>query len=191
MGTLRRFGFRSGLLCVATLLAVAAPAAAQDITLTAGSAVVPYDPEFGAAQFAVSITASEEVPPGEDPAEIDAFEFDLAHDGELFAATGFTMGEALQAMNGGGGPFFMYSNPAPVDGSGVICAAIFSAVDPPDVLILDPPTELVSIEYETNPEALLGDVIGTISPLTWSSTLGNPDISSTFVSNFMEVFPTL
>ncbi|MCI0650348.1 MAG: hypothetical protein L0Z55_00545, partial [Planctomycetes bacterium] len=33
--------------------------------------------------------------------------------------------------------------------------------------------------------------IGTISPLTWSSTLGNPDISSTFVSNFMEVFPTL
>ncbi|MCI0651667.1 MAG: hypothetical protein L0Z55_07275 [Planctomycetes bacterium] len=176
----------------AAIVAVWLPNAhAQDFTLTASSPTALYDPATGEAEFSVTVTLDEDVAAGFYPTEIYGFSLGLAHDGAVLAVLEFALGTGLQALNDGDGPDFCFSDLDPDDGAdGIWVSAIMSGTGS-EYLTCGEPTELLVFDYEAVPAALLGNESGTTTQLSWSSTLGEPDIETSITDDASEYFPAL
>jgi len=118
------------------------------------------------------------------------FSFGVSHDPAIVSissSTAIQVGPIMQALNDNSGPIFLDLNVEPDGGSGITVACITDYFTPFDVLPAMTSEPIIMIDYTINQNA----PVGSVSPLTLTSTLGNPPVVTVLVLELTEVVPTL
>ena len=118
------------------------------------------------------------------------FSLGISHDPAILSIESLAAvqaGALLQAVNGSSGPDFFEINIAPTGGSGLTVACITDLFSPFDLLPAMDTEPLILIDYLIQPSA----PVGTLSPLSLTSTLGSPPVQTVLVLELAEVTPTM
>ena len=118
------------------------------------------------------------------------FSFGISHDPAIVSvnsSTAIQLGPVMQALNDNSGPAFLDVNVEPTGGSGITVACITDYFTPFDLLPAMTSEPLILIDYTINQNA----PVGSVSPLTLTSALGNPPVATVLVLELTEVVPTM
>ncbi|OUU20667.1 MAG: hypothetical protein CBC13_10370 [Planctomycetia bacterium TMED53] len=118
------------------------------------------------------------------------FSLGLSHDPTILAIDALTdvrPGAVVSAVNGDSGPDFFEINIAPAGGTGLTIACITDLFSPFDFLPPMDSSPLIEIDYRILPTA----VVGSSSPLEFTSALGSPAVQTVLVMELAEVTPAM
>lgn len=139
-----------------------------------------YNPDDGNASFTEEIQISEIDNSGAGapfPNVTQGFSMGLEHDETLLEATGVATTGALSALNAGAGPDFvgesLYSN-------GWTLGVVYS-IPGTDSITYDSTETVVEVSYQVVAGAMTGDTDGETTSLSWTDTLGDPEVTNVMV----------
>lgn len=140
----------------------------QDFVYSVPELEVPYDPDGGALTITIRPTFQQNPATVTYPLiQTQGLSLGLAHDPAVMSLVSVSAGPELQAMNNGAGPDFFAPS---MTLSGLTLGVVYSLMGG-EVLEVENPTEIVTLEYETMPNVLQGNQTGFDSQLIWSESL--------------------
>ena len=142
-----------------------------------------YRPDEPAVSFTVNASISEDA---NTPNQTQGFSMGISHDGSVITPTDVQPLGPLNDLNGGDGPTFFGVNLSPVGGDGLTVGVVYVALDD-ETIGFDVETEVLEISYDSVEAALDGNEIGAASALSFTDSLGAPEVRNTVViSGFSE-----
>ncbi len=153
---------------------------AAEYTYVAADVTAGYDPENGIGSFTTTLNIVESSTSAGFPNDTQAFSMGLAHDGSLLFLVSAAPTGDLAAVNGGGGPVFEGINLAPEGGVGLTAGIVYSLTGGV-FLSFEEEKPVLEVGYEVVEPALAGDFAGVTTALSWTDTLGDPEVTNTVV----------
>ncbi len=149
---------------------------------TAESVSADYDPTTGEGAFSVLLGILEDDSNPGFPNSTQGFSMGLAHDGALLLPVDFDPVGDLATVFNGGPPNFFGASLAPSMGAddGVTVGVVYNLMGG-TFLTFDDGDADCEVDYETVPDAFVGDMDGVTTSVTWDDTLGTPDVLNTVV----------
>ncbi len=111
------------------------------------------------------------------PSPIAGFSMSLVHDPFVLRATAVTLGDDLEAVNGGDGPDYF----APELWENGITAGVLVDFELGESLITEDPREVLLVHYALEREPFIGYADGAVTVLEWREGFGTPRITNTVV----------
>ena len=139
-----------------------------------------YNPADGNASFSADLKIAENdnsALGAPFPNETQGFSMGLAHDPQLIEANSVTLAGPLAALDGGNGPSFAESS---IYAEGITLGCVYSFIGA-ETITFAAAANIAIADYSTISGGLAGNETGASTTLSWTSTLGSPNVTNVVV----------